>query len=910
MIDGLGIPLTPMVDESAMRTALTNMKKQIDQALGGTDALRAFSNSQKSFTRIAETEAKSRIRVIEFEQKNRIKSDEQALRRIKENQIKHNQALELEDKKLKSKLELEHQKHLQRLEAQEKRADRARMSGGKESDGRSYKSWRDRNIVGGLGVLKAGAITSMVSTGLGALDTLFQHAKEADDAIDGIDISLSKVGITNKGLRDDMIKDGSVIANEFAKRTTDVNKLQAVVTGYGGQIGATNKRIVELALANEHALGVPAENLAKMFAKASDPENEAQLSRLGLVFKKGASDAERWALINERFGKSVDTAKKSTQDGVGNMQRAMNNFNDTIAKLANSLINVLGPAITGIGQMILALLSPIEMVIGGLDDLFSKSEEQKKREAQAKKTRADEFGKITTGQDLLAHIKRYPSLSPEMTRILTKGGVTSDMLTMAQSDATFGEFEKRAGPLLDKIASNIQLSRSMNKANEEDAKNTFNMVEAAQKQLDALLATKNKMPKSVFEHEVARLIGIGAKLPTAPVAPKGETLEQRRKRLFDEAKQALERQKKELIISEYKYYEELIDAAKRYYQRKEQLDAESELRILNKREQIQGRFPQQLRIFTPRAAGLQGPSLGFGKSPGSARAFLEEVGAPEGAKDFNTGELPFWRGGRGFLSDDERKQRGVDDKSMDRAQERFSEWQNVLGPVNDAFSSFFDNLHQGFMNSVIQPLIESKNAFQNFVGGFLSGLSSMVAALAAKFVLFSFLSLIGVATGTGGFWAGAKKFLFPGFAKGGTAPMGTPAFVGEQGPEMIVPTRRGTQVIPLSEKVKQSIRMGGLIVKRPPRDGQSIRQGGLIVGTRRPGFGDEFADPSIRQGGLIVATERPDAGGMFMYQAMNTFTSEVRSLRTAYMQQQFTYNSDEIYRSQGSHSNTMYSRSL
>ncbi|MCX6146052.1 MAG: hypothetical protein NTW25_02210, partial [Candidatus Kapabacteria bacterium] len=116
--------------------------------------------------------------------------------------------------------------------------------------------------------------------------------------------------------------------------------------------------------------GISYEMAGKMLGKASDPENEAQLKRVGIVFQKGSSDAERYNKILEKLTPTMEQLKEQAKGPVGSIERFQNSLSGIQSAIGSSLIETLAPILSKLGNAAeLVSTKFLPMLKGGLKEL-------------------------------------------------------------------------------------------------------------------------------------------------------------------------------------------------------------------------------------------------------------------------------------------------------------------------------------------------------------------------------------------------------------------------------------------------------------------------------------------------------------------------------------------------------------
>jgi phage-related protein len=212
-----------------------------------------------------------------------------------------------------------------------------------------------------LGVFSGAAITAGVQALGRGFSFIAERAREADDAADTLNISLVKAGLSASEAAKEQERLGEVAkktANDFALPTNQVTALQAKIAGFGGVTGEQLDKLTEFSIGAASALDLPAEAVAKVIAKGADEEQQGKLAKLGIVFDKNATQAERFAIVQAKLGPVVDAAKASSQDSIGAFDRLKNTVEELAITIGSKLFDVLAPVFNSIGEG-LAFIVPV-----------------------------------------------------------------------------------------------------------------------------------------------------------------------------------------------------------------------------------------------------------------------------------------------------------------------------------------------------------------------------------------------------------------------------------------------------------------------------------------------------------------------------------------------------------------------
>lgn len=222
---------------------------------------------------------------------------------------------------------------------------------------------------GGLGSLagKALPVAGAVMGAVQAFGFLKDKAKAADDASDRLAISLSTVGLTGKEADAEVERLSGVateLSSAFGLPKYEIMGLQSTIAAFGNVSGKDLDKLTEIAIGASGAMGMSSEAVAKLIAKGADPEQEATLKKLGLVFDANATSAERMDAIQKKFGASIQASKDANNDAFGSFNKITQKAEMGITALASILFEALKPAFDVIGVAIDILVFGLDAVVG------------------------------------------------------------------------------------------------------------------------------------------------------------------------------------------------------------------------------------------------------------------------------------------------------------------------------------------------------------------------------------------------------------------------------------------------------------------------------------------------------------------------------------------------------------------
>jgi hypothetical protein len=226
----------------------------------------------------------------------------------------------------------------------------------------------DKKGGGAMAAFAGGAGVMLAVQGLQALRV---HAKEADDAMDGLTTGLKMTGSQGPKLKADLdiaSKGATQMSKDFAMTKEEVMLLQGRIASLSGKTGEELNKMTELSIGAAQSMQLAPEQVAKMLTGATDPEIEKGLTKMGIAFDKNATAGDRMRIIQERLGPAIAAAKEAANDGTGAFDRLMNTVMSSVADVANDLMTALQPALDALLPLftqLAELLKPIIEQLGG-----------------------------------------------------------------------------------------------------------------------------------------------------------------------------------------------------------------------------------------------------------------------------------------------------------------------------------------------------------------------------------------------------------------------------------------------------------------------------------------------------------------------------------------------------------------
>lgn len=201
-------------------------------------------------------------------------------------------------------------------------------------------------IGGGAGLLAAGAgaltAGTIVYEGFKKLE---EGAAEFERAEDRVAIALTRSGLPLKLREQELDRlrgKAKEVADEFAMQDEEVKDVQATIIAYGGAAGKTLDRLTEITIGVSKATGLEYDMVAKMIAKGTDPENKAEMQRIGLYLDKNLTMQQRMNVVEREWGTMVDEAKDKMKGGTHEWDRLISKVDDLRKEKAHEIFEKIG----------------------------------------------------------------------------------------------------------------------------------------------------------------------------------------------------------------------------------------------------------------------------------------------------------------------------------------------------------------------------------------------------------------------------------------------------------------------------------------------------------------------------------------------------------------------------------------
>lgn len=155
------------------------------------------------------------------------------------------------------------------------------------------------------------------------------------------------------------------LADSLAVSKGAVNQATAIFLKYGGTAdNIAQKQELIAALAKKG--GIEMDAAAKLLAKATDPENEANLKRLGIVLDKNATDTERFNKIQEKLNGTLAVMREEAKGPIGSIERLKNALGGFKGAVGGAIIDLLAPVFDVVSRLATFITSTVLPAFKGI----------------------------------------------------------------------------------------------------------------------------------------------------------------------------------------------------------------------------------------------------------------------------------------------------------------------------------------------------------------------------------------------------------------------------------------------------------------------------------------------------------------------------------------------------------------
>ena len=196
-----------------------------------------------------------------------------------------------------------------------------------------------------LGVFGGGLLVGGVQSLIGGFDDLIKKGLSVKQAQNEIKAAFGGSGIAADQL-DSVVKSNAKnvekLSYTYAVSKGSINEATNAFLNFGGKskdLAKTQEQLIVL----QQRYGLSSEAAGKLLGKATDPENEASLKKIGIVFDKNATEAERQEKIQKKLAESMNILKEQANGPVGSINRFQNALAGIKGAIATSLIDTLAP---------------------------------------------------------------------------------------------------------------------------------------------------------------------------------------------------------------------------------------------------------------------------------------------------------------------------------------------------------------------------------------------------------------------------------------------------------------------------------------------------------------------------------------------------------------------------------------
>jgi hypothetical protein len=207
-----------------------------------------------------------------------------------------------------------------------------------------------------------GAIAGIAGVGF-ELKELFNVGRETIEREEEITIGLRTTGMSAEQAAkslDKVTQASGETANALALNHAEVETATAAYLKMGGTMDNLPQKQEAIAALAQRA-GIGMDQAAKLYAKSVDDET-GTLSRLGITFEKGATQAERQIAINKALSGTIDGMKEAANGPIGSFNRFKDSVSVLEEKMGSFLFKTLAPVFEFLNKNQKTVLTVVEVL--------------------------------------------------------------------------------------------------------------------------------------------------------------------------------------------------------------------------------------------------------------------------------------------------------------------------------------------------------------------------------------------------------------------------------------------------------------------------------------------------------------------------------------------------------------------
>lgn len=231
-----------------------------------------------------------------------------------------------------------------------------------EGAGEKRSGFGMANLAGGL---------MIVQQGLHAAERFIEKGKGVLEVQEKLKMGFASAGVAEEQMNSklkEVTATTAQLSEKYAQSKRDINEGTAAFLNAGGPINNL-KQSQEDIIGLAKRAGISYEMAGKMLAKSTDPEVEAQMKKVGIVFDKNATAAQRQAEIHKQLAGNMKQIEEQANGPLGQMKKAEMAMSSIQSVIGSALMDIIGPILPLITEIVVKASGLIKSLIGPIGSI-------------------------------------------------------------------------------------------------------------------------------------------------------------------------------------------------------------------------------------------------------------------------------------------------------------------------------------------------------------------------------------------------------------------------------------------------------------------------------------------------------------------------------------------------------------